>query len=165
MKAIYLTGFMGAGKSTVGKQLAGRLGLPVIDTDEWIEKEKKKSISAIFAEEGEKAFRDYERHALESLPTDNIIITTGGGIVIQECNRNWMKKKGIVIYLHCEANEIYRRLQSDTTRPLLAKNKQENIKKILGERLSYYKEADIVIDTTGKEIENIVDEIMKMVKI
>lgn len=155
---------MGAGKSTVGKELANCLNVPVIDTDEWIEEEQGKSISAIFAEEGEAAFRQYERQALQTLPIKDVIITTGGGIVIQEMNRNWMREHGTVIYLHCEPDAIYERLQADTTRPLLEKNKQENIKTLLNERLSYYNEADSIVDTTKKQIDEIVSEIVVMIK-
>ncbi|WP_044747838.1 shikimate kinase [Bacillus alveayuensis] len=165
MKVIFLTGFMGAGKTSVGRQLAERLGVSVVDTDELIEQKVGKSINEIFAEEGEAVFRKYERELLQTLPLENIVITTGGGMVIQKENRDWMKKHGIVIYLHCEPEEILRRLASDETRPLLQqRNKQEQIKRLLTERLPYYEEAHFMINTTNKTIAEIVDEIVTMLK-
>jgi shikimate kinase len=165
MKAIFLTGFMGAGKTSVGKQLGKRLGLLVVDTDKMIEQKVGKSVNEIFAKEGESAFRKYERELLRTLPLENIVITTGGGMVIQKENRDWMKKHGIVIYLHCEPEEILRRLASDETRPLLKQpNKQEQIKRLLTERLPYYQEAHFMIHTTNKTIEEIVDDIVVMLK-
>jgi shikimate kinase len=165
MKAIFLTGFMGAGKTSVGKQLAERLDIPVVDTDQLIEQKIGKSINEIFAKEGESAFRKYERELLKTLPLKNIVITTGGGMVIQKENRDWMKKHGIVIYLHCEPEEILRRLASDKTRPLLKQhNKQEQIKRLWMERLPYYQEAHFMIHTTNKTIAEIVDDIVTMLK-
>jgi shikimate kinase len=165
MKVIFLTGFMGAGKTSVGRQLAERLGVSVVDTDEMIEQKVGKSINEIFAEEGEAVFRKYERELLQTLPLENIVITTGGGMVIQKENRDWMKQHGIVIYLHCEPEEILRRLASDETRPLLKqRNKQEQIKRLLTERLPYYQEAHFTINTTNKTIPEIVDDIVTMLK-
>jgi shikimate kinase len=165
MKAIFLTGFMGAGKTSVGKQLAKRLNIPVVDTDQLIEQKIGKSINEIFAEEGEAAFRKYEREILKTLPLENVIVTTGGGMVIQKENRDWMKKHGIVIYLHCEPEEILRRLASDETRPLLKQqNKQEQIKRLWIERLPYYQEANFLIHTTNKTLAEIVDDIVTMLK-
>jgi shikimate kinase len=164
MKTIFLTGFMGAGKTSVGKELAALLNLPVIDTDQLIEQKAGKSINEIFAVEGEAAFRKYERELLRTLPREGVIVTTGGGIVIQKENRDWMKKNGVVIYLHCEPEEILQRLANDTSRPLLKNNKQEQIKQLLAERLAYYKEADFIVDTTNKNIKEIAQEIVIMLK-
>jgi len=164
MKAIYVTGFMGAGKTTVGKQLAERLQLRVIDTDRMIEEIQGKSITHIFAEDGETTFRMYEKEILKILPTDDIVITTGGGIVIQKENREWMRENGIVIYLHCELEEIFRRLAHDNTRPLLKQNKKEEIRRLLLERLPYYKEANITVNTTKLTVQEVVDNIVKRLK-
>ena len=127
------------------------MNLPMIDTDVWIEQKVGKAISLIFSDEGEQTFREYERKCLQLLPTEDVIITTGGGIVIQGVNRHWMKEHGLVVYLHCEPKEIYNRLQADQTRPLLAENKMEKIDMLLNRRLRNYKEADIIIDTTKKQ--------------
>jgi shikimate kinase len=164
MKRMYLTGFMGAGKTTVGQRLAERLQLPIIDTDHYIEEHVGKSIKRIFAEEGEAAFRQYERECLRMLPPDKVIVTTGGGIVIQKENRDWMKQTGIVIYLHCEFEEIVKRLADDDTRPLLTQHHRDDLEALWKKRLPYYQEADWMVDTTGKRVEQIVDEIIDRIK-
>lgn len=163
MKRLYFTGFMGAGKTTVGRALAEQLGVTMIDTDRYIEEKVGKSIKQIFAEEGEAVFRRYEREFLRTLPSDKRIVTTGGGMVIQPENREWMKQTGTVIYLHCEFEEIMRRLAEDDTRPLLS-SQRENFRRLWEERLPYYSEADIVIDTTGRRVDDIVQEIMEWIK-
>lgn len=162
-KRVYLTGFMGAGKTTVGRALAEQLCVPMIDTDSYIEEKVGKPIKQIFAEEGEEAFRRYEREFLRTLPPDKLIVTTGGGMVIQPENREWMKQTGTVIYLHCEFAEIMRRLADDDTRPLFS-NKQAEFQRLWEQRLPYYSEAHIVIDTTGKRVEEIVQEIMEWIQ-
>ncbi|MCL6586435.1 MAG: shikimate kinase [Anoxybacillus sp.] len=162
-KRVYLTGFMGAGKTTVGRALAEQLCVPMIDTDSYIEEKVGKPIKQIFAEEGEAAFRRYEREFLRTLPSDKRIVTTGGGMVIQPENREWMKQTGTVIYLHCEFAEIMRRLADDDTRPLFS-NQQAEFQRLWEQRLPYYSEAHIVIDTTGKRVEEIVQEIIEWIK-
>lgn len=164
MRAIYLTGFMGAGKTTIGKRLGEVLQLPVIDTDAYIEQQVGKTITKIFAEEGEETFRAYEREALKKLPKEHVIITTGGGIVIQEENRQFMREHGIVIYLHCELHELFRRLAGDETRPLLMENKQKQMKKLFEQRLAWYREAHMTIDTTNRTIDDIVENIVSLLK-
>lgn len=163
MKRMYLTGFMGAGKTTVGRALAEQLCVPMIDTDRYIEEKIGKPIKQIFAEEGEAAFRRYEREFLRTLPPDKLIVTTGGGMVIQPENREWMKQTGTVIYLHCEFAEIMRRLANDDTRPLLSMHR-EDFQRLWEERLPYYSEAHIVIETTGKSVDEIVQEIIGSIK-
>ncbi|ANB61163.1 shikimate kinase [Anoxybacteroides amylolyticum] len=163
MKRVYLTGFMGAGKTTVGRALAEQLCVPMIDTDSYIEEKIGKPIKQIFVEEGEAAFRRYEREFLRTLPPDKRIVTTGGGMVIQPENREWMKQTGMVIYLHCDFAEIMRRIADDDTRPLLS-NQLEDLQRLWEQRLPYYSEAHIVIDTTGKRVEEVVQEIMEWIK-
>jgi shikimate kinase len=165
MKAIYLTGFMGAGKSTIGRELGKALNLPVIDTDDFIEKTREKIIKDIFETEGESAFRSYEREALKELPIENVIITTGGGMVIQQENREWMRSHGTVFYLHCDFSIIAERLKHDTSRPLFDQEQLNKTKKLYQDRLPLYQEAHYTIDTTTKEISDIVSEIVKLIKI
>lgn len=165
MKAIYITGFMGAGKTTVGKALSEVLNLPVIDTDQEIERKYGKIIRDIFTEEGEKVFRQYESEMLQSVPTINTIITTGGGIVEEEINRNWMAKHGIVIYLYCDPHVIAARLHEDITRPLFQK---ENIGAFIGkfkQREPFYEEATIKVNTTNKQVGDIVKEIKMKINV
>lgn len=155
MNAIYITGFMGAGKTTVGITLGEKLGLPVIDTDDVIIKNEQRSIESIFQDIGEDSFRQLETSVLQSLPTENVIITTGGGIILKDVNRNFMKKNGLVIFLHSSPETIYERLQGDSSRPLLAGDKQKEIKTRLKQRMDKYLEADYVIDTDQLSVDDI----------
>ncbi|WP_165996643.1 shikimate kinase [Bacillus sp. Cs-700] len=164
MKAIYLTGFMGSGKTTVAEELSKALALPSEDTDKHVTKMQGREIPVIFESEGERAFRSYETASLKDLPTENIIISTGGGIVLSEKNRSFMKQNGTMIYLHCEPEEIVKRLEGDTSRPLLAgDNKQDKINAIFTERLPLYREADYEIETTNRSVKDIVAEICQRI--
>ncbi len=164
MKAIYLTGFMGAGKSTIGLELGKALNLPVIDTDDYIEKKKDKKIRDIFNTEGETSFRTYEREALKELPTEHVIITTGGGMVTQKENREWMLFNGTVIYLHCDFNIIVERLKNDNSRPLFNHEQMSRTEKLFHDRLPLYQEAHYTVNTSNKDVSDIVNEIMLVIK-
>lgn len=159
MKPIFLTGFMGAGKTTVGKALGRRLALSVFDTDELIENALAKSIKDIFAEEGEAGFRRYETCVLKKVTWDNVIVTTGGGVVTKEENRKWMQQHGTVVYLHCPPEEVFRRLAEDTDRPLIKDKSLEKMSALFKERLPYYEEADYKMNTNGKTVDAIVEKI------
>lgn len=166
MKAIYIIGFMGSGKTTVGKALSGSLGLPVYDTDEEITKFANKSISEIFDEEGEQHFRLLEAEVLRGLPVVDSIITTGGGIILREENRKWMRENGEVIFLYASPEETLHRLEGDQTRPLLQGIKKAKVAHMLEERLPFYLEsANLKVDTTSKSINLIVQEIKQRLKI
>lgn len=164
MKAIYLTGFMGSGKSTIGRELGKALNLPVIDTDVFIEKNRGMKIRDIFETEGEVAFRSYEREALKEMPTEDVIITTGGGMVTQQENREWMLTHGTVYYLHCDFSIIVERLKHDTTRPLFDHEQMTRTEKLFTDRLPLYQEAHYTIDTSNKEVSDIVNEIKLLIK-
>lgn len=161
MKVIYLTGFMGTGKSTIGELLAKKLGLDVIDTDNWIVEDTGKIITNIFAEEGEEAFRNYESNALQVLPTSDIIVSTGGGMVIREENRQYMRENGFVINLTCDFPTIVERVklssQTKNTRPLFQHDISEFEQRFIA-RQPFYLDADVVIDT-NKPMEEIIIEI------
>lgn len=161
VKAIYITGFMGAGKTTVGRALGEKMNLPVFDSDEWIIKKEQRSIEEIFKEKGEPYFRKIETNILQSLPTENAIITTGGGIILKEENRVFMKKNGTVIFLDCRPEVIFERLKEDDSRPLLSGNKMKEIKTRLKERLPLYKEADYTVDTSFLNVNEIVEQIVQ----
>jgi shikimate kinase len=168
MGNVILIGFMGCGKTTIGYKLSYRLRKAVIDTDKEIEKEEKRSISDIFAAEGEEYFREQETACLRRLTktVNNQIISVGGGLPMREINRELMHRLGQVVYLRAKAETIYQRLKNDTTRPLLqGKNPQEKIKALLAERKeNYERAADIIVDVDGKEFEQIVNEIAERVQ-
>ena len=160
LRSIYLIGFMGAGKTTIGKNLANLLELPVIDTDMEIEKREGKKISEIFSDQGEAVFRELESNMLKELPTTNSVITTGGGIILSQKNRDWMKEHGTIVFLYATPEEIVNRLISDQTRPLLQQDKQTAIYELYKQRLPIYQAVcDILVDTTEKDVSVIAKEI------
>ena len=121
MTTITLIGLPGCGKSTVGRQLARRLGVAFVDSDHVIEQRLGCSIKTFFAREGEERFRDLEQATLDELTagTTPAVLSTGGGAVLRAPNRLHLHQRGQVIYLHAQPEDIFRRLRHDTTRPLL----------------------------------------------
>lgn len=170
--SIALIGFMATGKSTVGKALKNRLGIgyKFIETDQIIIEIAGKSIPQIFAEEGETKFRGYEIEACKraaQLPKS--IISCGGGVVLNESNIEMLKKSCHIILLTATPDVIYRRAMKEgkENRPIINKKDPfKEIEKVLRYRESYYRSsAEIIIDTTEKSIEMIVDEILIQTKL
>ncbi|WP_059171117.1 shikimate kinase [Bacillus sp. FJAT-27445] len=165
MKTIFLIGFMGSGKSTVGRLLGELLGMEFLDTDVEIEKQEGKSINEIFGDNGEKWFRDLETAALETMPERDTVVSTGGGAIQRGCNRKLMKEKGTVIFLDTPAEEILVRLKGDKSRPLLQGNKEQEVRDRLAGRMPFYLEtADICISTSGKTPAEIAEELISSLK-
>ncbi|MDE6406479.1 MAG: shikimate kinase [Lachnospiraceae bacterium] len=168
MRNVILIGFMGCGKSTVGLRLSYRLRRTIIDTDKEIEKEEQRTISDIFATDGEAYFRDRETACLRKLTgiATNQIISVGGGLPVREENRALLHELGQVFYLRAKGGTIYERLKDDTTRPLLqVADPLAKIETLLEERDPYYKAAaDVVITVDGKSFSEILDEIEKKVE-
>ena len=162
---ILITGFMGAGKTTIGEKLAKRLGYFFIDTDREIEKEQGCSITEIFKYGGEECFRDLETDILQKLQTkQNLVIATGGGMVLRNENRSLMQSLGTRVYLKVELQELMRRLKKDKKRPLLQKSKpEEHILEMLQQRKSIYEEAECIIDTTDLSPHQMVTEIIRKI--
>lgn len=161
---IVLIGFMGCGKTTVGKALSKEIGKPVLDTDVWIERKQQKTITEIFREDGEDAFREMETDCLKQLLSleEKHIISVGGGLPQKKENRKILHSLGTVVYLKIAPEEVFLRLQEDTDRPLLqVENPIVRIRELLTRREPLYMAcADIVIDVTQKTIEEIVQEIL-----
>ncbi|MDX1797293.1 MAG: shikimate kinase [Candidatus Lokiarchaeia archaeon] len=165
--SIALIGFMATGKTTIGKALAKRLGnnYKFIEMDQLIIQEVGKSISKIFDEEGEAKFREYEISVCEKVSKlKKVVISCGGGVVINPENIENLRKNCYVILLTASIEEIYKRIIKDgkKSRPLIKKEDSlEEMKKLLIERQSLYKSAaDLVIDTSEKQINRIVDMIL-----
>lgn len=163
---VILTGFMGTGKSTVGRLLATRLKFAFRDLDSLIIDKEGQSITSIFASMGEGYFREVESSMLRSvLQETSQVVSTGGGAVILPVNRDLMKKSGVVINLVAAPETILQRLQADEERPLLRDSKSlEQIQKLLMERELFYSEADIRIDTDGKNVEDVARDILNFLE-
>ena len=161
---IILCGFMGCGKSTVGKSLSQKLGYDFIDLDEFIENLQKMTISNIFEKYGESGFRKLETEAISEITkSKNCVISLGGGAVLNPENVDIIKSNGKLFFLNISANEVYNRLKDDTSRPLLqTDDKLTAITTLLSKRLPIYESvADVKIDVDSKNTEDIVKEIVK----
>ena len=183
---IILIGYMGCGKSTIGKECAKTWHMPFLDTDTWIEEQEGTTISEIFASKGEGYFRDLETECLKSLLKEmeansncgsktkensgdktleegkGSVISVGGGLPVREENQRLLRQLGQVIYLKAEPDTIYGRLKGDTTRPLLqTDNPLQKIREMIAVREDKYQAAaHKVICVDGKRIFEIVDEIL-----
>ena len=165
-RAIVLIGFMGAGKTTVGRELALLTGWPFHETDLIIAARAGVSIAEIFAARGEEEFRALESEALTKLPTKRTIIATGGGIVLQPENLPILKRLGTVIYLEAdEATLLNRVYQDDESRPLLqTDNPRATLPRLLSERESLYRAAaDFTVSTTGLSAAEVAQTIVRYV--
>lgn len=169
MDNIILIGFMGSGKTTVGIRLSYLLRIPMSDTDKLIEKREGRTISEIFASDGEAYFRQLETQCLERMKktTNGQIISVGGGLPVQRRNHALLKQLGCVVYLRAKAETIYERLKNDTSRPLLqGDDPQGKIRRLMEERAAVYEEvADVIVDVDGKEFDEILDEIVEAEKV
>jgi shikimate kinase len=170
--SIALIGFMATGKSTVGKVLKDRLGMDYkfIETDQIIIEIAGKSIPRIFAEDGEARFRDYEAEACKKAARlSKSIISCGGGVVLNETNIAILKQSCHIVLLTATPEVIYSRAMSEgkENRPIInKKDPYKEIEKVLRYRESYYNSsAEIIIDTTEKSIERIVEEILMQTKL
>jgi shikimate kinase len=143
---IYLTGFMGSGKSTVGRLLSEQTGMPFIDLDKEIEYKLSFSPTEIFERYGEQYFRDQETELLQKFQMDPLILATGGGCFIQ--NRDWMLKNGIVLFLDVPFAQLVSRIGADPARPLW-----KNAEQLYKNRLAEYKNAHYTIDASGTPAE------------
>ena len=164
---IFLVGFMGTGKTVVGKNLAKKLKMKFIDVDVKIENKTGKTVDRIFKEDGEKRFRKYETEVLKELvKNNNIVVATGGGIALSLFNRRLMKKKGIVIGLSASASEILKRVRKETHRPLLeGHDKFNRIKELFKKRKKYYNEvSDCIIDTDNLSVKKITSSILNSLR-
>lgn len=173
-KIIYITGFMGSGKSTIGPILANTIGWEFYDLDQVIEDETGMKVSAIFEKHGEEYFRDLERKTLSRLASnEKAIISLGGGTVTSQENIKLIKKTGKLIYLKVSPESAYLRLRFKRDRPVLTRDgtvnlgKEEFINKLnrlIESRKKYYEQADITIDTDDTAIGKTVDKIARIIQ-
>lgn len=169
MKNICLIGYMGSGKTTVGRLLAKELGFDFADTDEMIVSREGRRIPEIFEKDGEPYFRMLENVLIKDLlekKLSDTVFSTGGGLPVREENRPLLKELGRVIYLKADAHTLYERVKEDKGRPLLdTDDKLKRIKEMLDIRGPIYEEAaDLVIDTSEMDIDDVVKEIVNISK-
>ena len=160
---IFLIGFMGAGKSTIARNLQKELGMELVEMDERIVKEQGMSINDIFKTKGEDGFRDIESQLVIDLgKQDKAIVSSGGGVVIRPENVKNMKKSGKIIYLTAKPETILDRVKDSTQRPLLNGHMNvEYINELMSKRKDFYEEAaDYKVATDGKNVSQICQEII-----
>lgn len=149
MKRIVFTGFRGTGKTEIGKRVAGRLGIPLIDTDTLVEETSGRSIPSIFHEDGEERFRIIEREVIAGLPADNVVISTGGGAVIDPVNMEHLRKDSVCVLLTSDIDTIEKRLIHKPRPPLTGLPLHEEIAEMMDRRRQhYYAAADFCVDTS-----------------
>jgi len=161
MKAdkVYLVGFMGAGKSTVGKALADRLDWRFEDVDARIERQEGKNIPAIFRQSGEPYFRALERQALvDLLPVRGVVVATGGGTAADPANRALMTRDGVVAWLDAPFATIVARVPADGRRPLAAN--RADMERLYNDRRGAYAQAHARFDVSRASVDAIVDQLV-----
>lgn len=165
-KNIILTGFMGVGKTSVGTRLARDLGFSFVDTDGLIEADQRTTITEIFSTFGEPYFRDVETRVIgQVLAGENQVVSTGGGAVIRDQNRALFKERGITICLTARPEVVYDRIRHETHRPLLqVPDPLGKVRELLAAREPYYRQADLVIDTSDLTVDGVLAEIKQRVR-
>lgn len=170
-KHLYLAGFRGSGKSSVGRLLAKHLGRPWVDCDDQIEAAAGCSIREIFAEQGETGFRDLEQQAIAAIAAlSPAVVSLGGGAVLRAENREQICRSGVCIWLRVDVDTVMRRLTTDTTtadrRPALtALPQREEIEKLLADRSPLYEQvADLQLDTSGRTVAELTQQILRQLE-
>lgn len=162
---IFFVGLMGAGKTTVGKLIAKRLGKTFYDSDHEIEQRTGVQIPVIFELEGEAGFRKREAAVIEDLShMQDIVLATGGGAVLSKQNRENLSRNGMVVYLRASVPELWQRTKNDRNRPLLqTSDPRAKLEALLAERDPLYREiADVIIDTGEQSVTTIVQHLEEL---
>lgn len=165
MRAIVLIGMPASGKTTIGKNLAKKYNLNFIDIDSEIEKNERKTITEIFAQNSEEYFRAIETKIIQTSINQNTIVSTGGGAFENPHTRDLLLKTCNVIYLEASPQTIYLRSKNNNDRPLLQGDIKQKIQELLKKREKNYKLAHIKISTDNKTVEQITDEIWQCVNL
>ena len=160
-RGVVLVGFMGSGKTSVGKVLAERLDAEFVDVDDRVERLAGRSIGEIFASGGEKAFRGMEKAAIrEALYVSGRVVAVGGGAFLDEENRRMLKAYGPVAFLDVSGDSVIARLSGDRSRPLFPGAKEEDkLRDLMERRRPAYQEADFTVSTDDRSISEVADEV------
>ena len=167
IKNLFLIGPMGAGKTTVGRQLSELLRMEFHDSDQEIQRRTGVDIPTIFEFEGEEGFRAREQNMIDELTMrEGIILATGGGAVLREENRQHLSSRGFVIYLHCTPDQQFERTYRDRNRPLLqTEDPLDKLRGLMEVRDPLYRQtADMVVSTEGRNTQSVVREIIKKIE-
>ena len=163
---IILIGFMGTGKTTIGKIVSERLNYKFVDTDDLIQEVCNMTIPDIFSQKGEQYFRDVEKAVIKQISNNyNTVIACGGGVVKNAKNIDNLKSNGVLICLTCDIEILYNRITSNIDRPLASGKSKEDILKLMQEREKMYKVADEFIDTSNASEFDISDRIINIYEI
>lgn len=159
---IVLTGFMGTGKTSVGRALAAKAGMSFMDIDEQIARDTGLSIQQIFAGAGEGHFRELESRAVELVSLlDRFVIATGGGVVLNQNNMKALRRNGVIVNLMASVDSVLERTKPWQDRPLLiGGDPREKIEALLAEREKFYGNCDLRVDTTGVGVDEVADKII-----
>ena len=157
-----LIGFMGTGKSSVGRLAASLLHFTFLDTDHVIEARAGRSIAEIFQQEGEPAFRDWERRVVEELTRrTKTVISTGGGLPLNEANLVSLKTHALVVCLWASPETVYERVRGAEHRPLLKDpDPQARIRELLAVREPYYRQADVLVSTEMRSVRDVAVQVI-----
>lgn len=165
-KNIVLIGFMGCGKTTVGRRTAAALGLDFYDTDEYLAKSEKMPVSQIIAKKGKRYFEGAQQFAVMNLcENEGCLISTGGNTVADGRNREMLRKNGLLVWLKASAETVFQNTRaSHSRRPELAGATVEDIAAMLAEHEPEYSDCDIIIDVDGRDMDQIVARLLEEIK-
>jgi shikimate kinase len=160
---LYLVGFMGTGKTTVGRAVAHRLGFALLDSDHEIERAQRRTIPEIFASDGEAAFRAMEREFVDhGHPAERTVVSCGGGLVVQPGMLERLKTRGVIVCLHASIETILARTARHQNRPLLvAENPEERVRTLYAAREPIYKQAGTVILTDARPLQDVAGHVLR----
>lgn len=164
---LYLVGFMGTGKSTVGRQVARQLGFQFLDSDHEIEKQQGKPVTRIFAEEGEPRFREMEREFIEhGHPAERCVIACGGGLVVPAGMLERLQSRGIVICLHAPLETILKRTMHANHRPLLhVENPEQRLRDLYAQREAIYRRTGTMVLTDSRPLREIAGHVLRVYRL
>jgi len=164
---LYLVGFMGTGKSTVGRQVARQLGFEFLDSDHEIERAQGKPVSQIFAEQGEPSFRAMERAFIEEgHPRQSCVVSCGGGLVVPPGMLELLRSRGVIICLHAPIETILQRTMQATHRPLLeVENREQRLRELFAQRESLYRRTGTMVLTDKRPLREIVAHVLRVYRL
>jgi shikimate kinase len=164
---LYLVGFMGTGKSTVGRQAARQLGFEFLDSDHEIERLQGKPVSQIFAEQGEPSFRAMERAFIEQgHPRQRCVVSCGGGLVVPPGMLELLRSRGVIICLHAPIETILQRIMQATHRPLLeVENREQRLRELFAQRESLYRQTGTMVLTDKRPLREIVAHVLRVYRL